>query len=82
MLKAREVMSSGQRVEVPNASDFIRVLLEQLKANTDSKISARTVFERLKAPVMTKGLVPQHGILPNAGSDGGDFIFRKKQVFK
>ncbi|MEN9613249.1 MAG: hypothetical protein RLZZ628_4063 [Bacteroidota bacterium] len=78
-LKAREVMSSGQRVEVPNASDFIQILLEQLKSNTDAKIAARTLFERLKAPVMQKGLVPQHGILPNAGSDGGDFIFRKKK---
>jgi hypothetical protein len=29
--------------------------------------------------VMQKGLVPQHGVLPNAGSDGGDFIFRKKK---
>jgi hypothetical protein len=77
-LKAREVISSGQRVEVPNASDFIQVLLERLKQNTDSKIAARTLFERLKAAVMTKGLVPQHGILPSAGSDGGDFIFRKK----
>ncbi len=77
-LKAREVMSSGQRVEVPNASDFIQVLLERLTQNTDSKMAARTLFERLKAPVMSKGLVPQHGVLPSAGSDGGDFIFRKK----
>jgi hypothetical protein len=77
-LQAREVMSSGQRVEVPNASDFIRALLAELRQNTDSKLAARTLFERLKPAVMTKGLVPQHGILPSAGSDGGDFIFRKK----
>jgi WG containing repeat/Caspase domain len=78
-LKAREVMSSGQRVEVPNASDFIQTLLEQLRSNKDTKLAARTLFERIKAPVMQKGLVPQHGVLPNAGSDGGDFIFRKKK---
>jgi hypothetical protein len=62
-------------------SDFIRVLLEQLKSNTDAKLSARTLFERLKAPVMTRGLVPQHGVLPGA-SDGGDFIFRKKKIIR
>jgi Caspase domain/WG containing repeat len=99
----REVMSSGQRVYVSNKSDFIQAVYFTLLKNKECKLSARTLFERLKAPmevslqrritesstkVLSKEeetdlknrmeLVPQVGILPNSGSNGGDFIFRKK----
>jgi hypothetical protein len=79
-IEARLVMSSGHRIEVPNASDFIQVLLEKLHENTAPKLGVGELFEQVKAPVMQRGdhLVPQSGILPNAGSNGGDFIFRKK----
>ncbi|MEY4937755.1 MAG: hypothetical protein RIS64_4114 [Bacteroidota bacterium] len=79
-IAARLVISSGHRAEVPNASDFIQVLLEKLHENTGSKLGVGTLFQQVKEPVMQMGehLVPQAGILPNAGSNGGDFIFRKK----
>jgi Caspase domain/WG containing repeat len=77
-LKSRQCISSGQRVEVPNASAFIATLLQVLNENTAEKLRIGTLFERVKTPVLLKGLVPQYGILPNAGSDGGDFIFLKQ----
>lgn len=78
-LKSRRVMSSGHRIEVPNTSIFIQYLFENLRNNSLPKLSAGTLFHLLEAPVMEKSqLVPQFGFMPQAGHEGGDFIFRKK----
>lgn len=78
-LISRDIMSSGQRVRVDNESAFKEVFCKVLRQNRNAKLSARTLFERLNQEVIEKSeLVPQIGVLPNAGSDGGAFIFRKK----
>jgi Caspase domain/WG containing repeat len=78
-LKSREIMSSGQRIEVPNESAFKQTMSAKLQENKDATLSTLTLFERLKTTVMKNSkLVPQYGILPSAGSNGGAFIFRKK----
>ncbi|MEO0041173.1 MAG: hypothetical protein RL329_621 [Bacteroidota bacterium] len=79
-LKSRLCIASGHRVEVPNTSDFIIAFLRQLIENQDINCRAGTMFERFKATFGTTAPVPQYGILPNAGSDGGDFIFRKQPL--
>ncbi len=80
LLKSRQCISSGQRVEVPNASVFIISLLQVLNENEEEKLRIGMLFEKVKKPITSQGLVPQYGILPNAGSDGGDFIFRKQPM--
>jgi Caspase domain/WG containing repeat len=78
-LKSRHAMSSGQKIEVPNASVFIEHLFKNLLNNPDAVLSADDLFTRLKPLVMRESqLVPQFGKLHYTGDEGGDFLFRKK----
>jgi hypothetical protein len=82
-LKSREVMTSGQAVEVPNASLFIKHLFDALLQNTETLLPADKLFYALKPHVLNdfdnqnRKLVPQFGKLHYTGHAGGDFVFRR-----
>jgi Caspase domain/WG containing repeat len=79
-LVSRQVMTSGQKIPVPNASVFINYLFKNLLENKDNLLRANTLFNRFNEQVSKEEnqLVPQFGRLGNSGHDGGDFVFRKK----
>ncbi len=81
-LPSRKAMTSGAMKEVPDKSVFIEYLVKRLNQNTDNFLPAEQLFASFKAAVINNspnGQVPQFGEIREAGDEGGDFIFIKKQ---
>lgn len=81
-LPSRKAMTSGAMKEVPDKSVFMQYLVKRLTENTDQFLPAEQLFASFKAAVINNspnGQVPQFGEIREAGDEGGDFIFIKKQ---
>jgi len=81
-LPSRKAMTSGMMKPVADKSVFIEYLVKRLNDNTDKFLPAEQLFSRFKAAVInnsTTGQVPQFGEIREAGDEGGDFIFIKKE---
>ncbi len=78
-LPSRKAMTSGTLTTVPDQSTFMRYLIRRLKENQKNYISARQVFTQVETAVINNSTnVPQYGTIQNAGDEGGDFIFIRK----
>jgi hypothetical protein len=81
-IPSRIVMTSGQKVTVPNSSHFLKALVGQLRENETGILDTSTLFNKIEKEIAkneTSGdLIPQRGNLSGEKSEGGDFIFRKK----
>ena len=80
-LKAsKKAMTSGDLAEVPDESVFVKNFIQLLADNKENYLSSEQLFFTLK-PNVTKviDLIPQFGTIKNAGDQGGDFIFFRKQ---
>ncbi len=79
---SRTVMTSGQRVTVPNSSHFLKTLVAQLRENKDNILDTSILLSRIEQEISktetSTDLIPQRGSLAGEKNDGGDFIFRKK----
>jgi hypothetical protein len=74
-------MTSGANTIVPDESIFFKYLSQKLKENTTSCLSAETLYSKIKPAVIynsPNNHIPQFGVLPQAGDEGGNFIFRKR----
>ena len=79
-LSSRKAMTSGTLKEVPDKSVFIKYLVQGLDENTDEYLPSEVLFSRLKTAVLNNSPnVPQYGTIQNAGDEGGDFIFIRKE---
>ncbi len=81
-LPSRKAMTSGTLKTVPDESVFIKYLLKNLVSNQAPLISADQLFRQFKVAVINNspnGQVPQYGPISQAGDEGGDFIFLKRQ---
>ncbi|GAB4235155.1 MAG: hypothetical protein Tsb0034_09170 [Ekhidna sp.] len=81
-LPSRKAMTSGTLKTVPDESVFIEYLLKNLVNNQESLLSADQLFRTFKPAVINNspnGQVPQYGPITQAGDEGGDFIFLKRQ---
>lgn len=81
-LSSRKAMTSGTLKTVPDQSVFIEYLLKNLRANTSPLLSADQLFRTFKIAVINNspnGQVPQYGPITQAGDEGGDFIFLRRQ---
>ncbi len=81
-LPSRKAMTSGTLKTVPDKSVFIEYLLKNLKSNSAPLLSADQLFRNFKIAVINNspnGQVPQYGPISQAGDEGGDFIFLKRQ---
>ncbi|MEO9871405.1 caspase family protein [Ekhidna sp.] len=81
-LPSRKAMTSGTLKTVPDESVFIEYLLKNLINNQSPLISADQLFRSFKTAVINNspnGQVPQYGPITQAGDEGGDFIFLKRQ---
>lgn len=76
---SKKAMTSGDLMEVPDESVFVKTFLEQLTANTENYLPAEKLFFNIKPSVVKQAdLIPQFGTIKNAGDQGGDFIFFRK----
>ena len=81
-LPSRKAMTSGTLKTVPDKSVFIQYLLKNLISNQAPLLSADQLFRTFKTAVINNspnGQVPQYGPISQAGDEGGDFIFLKRQ---
>lgn len=80
-LPSRKAMTSGTLKTVPDESVFIEYLLKNLVNNQAPLLSADQLFRYFKTAVINNspnGQVPQYGPISQAGDEGGDFIFLKR----
>ncbi len=79
-LRSRKAMTSGSLTEVPDESVFIKYLILRLNENDAKYLSTDELFSRIKMAVTSNSrVVPRYSDIKNVGSEGGDFIFLKRQ---
>jgi hypothetical protein len=79
-LPSRKAMTSGARKEeVPDRSVFVKYLIKELEQNKDPYLPSETLFGNFKTAVLNNSPnIPQYGTIQNAGDEGGDFVFIRK----
>jgi len=79
-LSSRKAMTSGTLKEVPDKSVFVKYLVKKLTQNPEKYLSAEQLFFSFKPAVLNNSEnIPQYGVIKNAGDEGGDFIFIRKE---
>lgn len=80
-MPSRRAMTSGANTVVPDNSVFFRYFIQNLENNTSSCITAEELYNKVKPAVIynsPNNHIPQFGVLPQAGDEGGNFIFNRK----
>jgi len=77
---SKKAMTSGDLTEVPDVSVFVQNFILYLSENKDEYLSSEKLFFNIKSKVVDAiDLIPQFGIIKNAGDQGGDYIFFRKR---
>lgn len=75
-MPSRRAMTSGTLTTVPDKSVFLEYLTKNLRENKSPFLSSQELFYRMRTAVIGNSpVVPQTGIIFQAGDEGGDFIF-------
>jgi len=80
-IPSRRAMTSGANTVVPDNSVFFKYLIKKLKENDASCLSAETLYSKVKPAVIynsPNNHIPQFGVMPQTGDEGGNFIFRRR----
>lgn len=78
--KSRKAITSGGTTEVSDESKFARILVEQLKNNSEQYLRSLELYNLLQKPVLANSMTaPRWGSINNVGDDNGDFVFILKQ---
>ncbi len=85
--RSRTIMTSGGLEPVIDGggsghSVFADAVLNALRSNRDSLEAGRLFMQVRDRIALRASQTPQYAPLRNAGHDGGDFIFVRKQVFR
>lgn len=76
---SKKAMTSGDLTEVPDESVFVKNFILLLIENREMYLPSEKLFFELKPKISgTADLIPQFGVIKNAGDQGGDFIFFRK----
>lgn len=79
-LPSRKAMTSGNMKTVPDKSIFMEYLIKRLLDNQQIVMSAESLFSSFRVAVINNsGQVPQYGDIRDAGDEGGDFVFLKRE---
>lgn len=81
-LPSRKAMTSGNMKTVPDKSVFMEYLIKRLQNNEHSVFSAEQLFSSFRVAVInnsSNGQVPQYGDIREAGDEGGDFVFLRRE---
>jgi tetratricopeptide (TPR) repeat protein len=80
-IPSRRAMTSGANTVVPDDSVFFKYLIKRLQDNTAECFTAEDLYSKVKPAVINNSpnqQIPQFGVLPQAGDEGGNFIFKRK----
>ncbi|MCH2046393.1 MAG: caspase family protein, partial [Saprospiraceae bacterium] len=80
-VSSRRAMTSGAGTIVPDESIFFKYLVQKLKENTSGCVSAEALYSKIKPAVIynsPNNQIPQFGILPQTGDEGGNFVFIRR----
>jgi tetratricopeptide (TPR) repeat protein len=78
-MPSRRAMTSGTLTTVPDESVFFTYLVKRLVENKEKFLPSEDLFSSLKQAVINNSMVvPQDGVIAEAGDEGGDFIFIHK----
>ncbi len=76
---SKKAMTSGDLMEVPDESIFVKTFIDQLTSNKENYLPTEKLFFSIKPSVVkVADLIPQFGTIKNSGDQGGDFIFFRK----
>src|SRR5262245_1344074 len=86
-LPSRTAMTSGALTTVPDRSVFVVYLLKRLGENTEARLPALELFNKLRLPVINNSPTqrdgsrptPRYGTIFEVGDEGGDFIFMRRR---
>jgi hypothetical protein len=77
---SRKGMTSGSLTTVPDKSVFLRYLKKYLSENNQRFLASEELFRDFRIAVMNNSsTMPLFGEIQNAGDEGGDFVFIKKE---
>jgi len=78
---SRKGMTSGALTTVPDRSQFLAYLVKNLNENQYNYWAAGSLFQSFREAVMNntkQNITPQYGVILEAGDEGGEFIFIKR----
>jgi len=79
-LSSRKAMTSGTLKEVPDKSVFIEYFIKRLNENEKKYISSGELYSSFREAVLNNSPnIPQYGVIQDAGDEGGEFIFIRRQ---
>ena len=79
-LPSRRAITSGTLTTVPDKSVFFEYLVKRLEENTTDFMTSQQLFDSFRQAVINNSMVvPQDGVIAEAGDEGGDFVFVKKR---
>jgi hypothetical protein len=78
-LPSKKAMTSGNLKEVPDRSVFLQFLVKRLQDNKEKYLSSDMLFASFRQAVLNNSPTePQYGTIQNAGDEGGEFIFIRR----
>ena len=81
-MPSRKAMPSGSLKTVPDQSVFVEFLIKRLKDNREPYLDSQKLFTSLRDSVINNSKVnqtPLYGAITEAGDEGGDFVFVRRQ---
>ena len=81
-MPSRKAMTSGSLKTVPDQSVFVEFLIKRLKDNREPYLDSQKLFTSLRDSVINNSKVnqtPLYGAINEAGDEGGDFVFVRRQ---
>jgi len=77
--RTRKALTSGSLKKVPDESIFHRYLIRYLAENKSPQLPTQNIYNTLVQPIMDETENrPMYGSLLEAGHEGGDFVFFRK----
>ena len=80
-MPSRRAISSGAMETVPDRSVFLKYLIKNLKRNDSKFLLSEQLFVKMKPGVINNSptnQAPLTGVIQQAGDEGGDFIFLRR----
>jgi len=81
-MQSRKAITSGSLKTVPDRSVFVEYLAKRLRENKENYLDAQKLFVSFKEAVINNSpnnQTPLYGAISEAGDEGGDFVFVRRQ---
>ncbi|TRZ51414.1 caspase family protein [bacterium] len=81
-MQSRKAITSGSLKTVPDRSVFVEYFVKRLNENIEKYLDAQQLFVSFKEAVINNSpnnQTPLYGAISEAGDEGGDFVFVRRQ---